>query len=265
MAHVINLTLPLYPYAPISTVWAYDVPFQAEAIREWKHGGAQLEYYQFHTETGTRLLAGARHNPEGPRLGDIDFADIVNREAIVLDIPKNANQEITASDIETCVEREPSFNRGQALLIRTTWGDGEKYAALGEDYVLQSPHFSASGAERLAHVMRDKGSNLLAIDTAFLAGGGRSHMIKEWTSLEPWHRPHWPSREAQTYLRYYSKEKERADWGAGRPLYESGLVVLGLCNTGAIATRYVLLTALPLFVEDSPGAPATVIAKPLFK
>ena len=239
MANVINLTLPLYPYMPVGNVWAYDVPFQVEPIREWEYGGAQLEYYQFNSETGTRLMSRARYDPEAPRIGDVNFADLVDRETIIIDIPKGSNQEITAEEIDNLVVRDTEYKEGQALLIRTGWGDGERYRKLGDDYVLKTPCFSSDGATRLAEVMRDKGSNLLAVDTAYLAGCGRTYMIREWVSIVPWQRPHWPAEEAKIYLRYYTPDKERADWGSARPLYDAGLVLAALCNTCAIKTKHV--------------------------
>ncbi len=261
MAEVINLTLPLYPNVPVGNVWAYDVPFQMEPIRTWEKTGAQLEYYQFHSETGTRLMMRATYDPTAPKVGDLDLGRLLDRPTVVIDIPKGAEDEITARDIEEKVVTDPEYRRGDALLIRTGWGDNERYRELGDDYAIKTPHFCDEGAQRLAEVMREKQTDILAIDVAYIGNCGRTYMVPEWVSLPPWQRPAWPSEQAKIYLRYYTREKIQADWSASRPLHEAGFVLAALANTGAIRSKRILLTAFPLMVQDAPGAPTTVIAK----
>lgn len=247
---------------PLSDIWPFDVPFQMEPIRTWKKGGAQLEYYQFHSETGTRLSTKAKYHADAPGIGAVNFGELVDRETVVVDIPKEADEEIRANEIDQHVASRSDYRAGDALLIRTGWGSQARLRQFGVDYVLRSPRLAPDAVARLCGVLRDKGSNLLAIDTPCLAAHAGAHLRREWVSLPPWQRPHWPSDAARTYLRHYGPDKAREDWGADLPLYEQAQVLLALCDAGAITTRKVLLTALPLFAQDMASAPTTVIVKP---
>jgi len=260
---IVNLTLPLYPDMPVGGgVWPHEMPFQMEPIRTWEKGGAQLEYYQFHTETGTRILTRARHDPAAPGLGALDFADLVDVPAVVVDIEKGADEVLGAAEVERYVSSDGAYREGDGLLIRTGWSDASRCRELGEDFVLKSPRFDDDGARALAGVLRSKRTRLLCIDTTCLVGHGAVHARKEWTSMPTWHRPPWPSDNAKAYLRAYGPKKQFADWGGDRTICDAANVVLAIGGARAITSKRVLLTALPLFVEDAPCVPTTVIAKP---
>lgn len=261
MATVINLTLPIAPDMPVGQVWPHDVPFQMEPIRTYAAGGAQLEYYQFHTETGTRLVTRARHDPNAAGLGGFEFAGLVDRRAVVVDIPKGAGESIESHEIEAAVARAEGYANGDAVLIRTGWGETARCRSLREAFVLQSPRFTVDAARALAAILRDRQSTLVAIDTPCLSSCAQSHAQREWLPVPSWQRPHWPSDIARAYLRQYGRAKAEADWGDDRIILDEANVLLAIGNAGAIRTRHVLLTALPFFAEESPAAPATVIAK----
>jgi kynurenine formamidase len=245
---------------PVGNVWAWDTPVRIEPIVDYSTHGVRIDAISLHSETGTRLMMQATYAPQAPRVGQIDFSRLVNRPTVVIDIPKGPEEEITARDIDEKVARDPDFLPGDALLIRTGWGDNERYRQIGDDYAIRTPHFSDDGSLRLAEVMRTKGTDLLAIDVAYIGNCGRYYMRKEWVTLPPWLRPPWPSEQAKIYLRHYTREKAHADWTASEPLHAAGIVLAALCNTGAIRRKRILLTALPLFLEPCVGAPVTVVA-----
>lgn len=261
MATVINLTLPIAPDMPVGQVWPHDVPFQMEPIRTYAAGGAQLEYYQFHTETGTRLVTRARHDPDAAGLSGVDFAGLVDRRTLVVDVPKGAGELIERREIEEALSRAGGFAEGDAVLIRTGWGETARCRSLGEAFVLQSPRLTVDAAMRLAAILRERRSTLLAIDTPCLSSCALAHAQREWLPVPSWQRPHWPSDIARAYLRQYGPAKVGADWGDDRIVLDAANVLLAIGNASAIRSRYVLLTALPFFAEQSPAAPATVIAK----
>ena len=100
--------------------------------------------------------------------------------------------------------------RGDALLVRTGWGDHGAHTRPGPGYILESSHFSLEGAELLASRMSSAGQDLLLADTA-LIGWPDKHLIPEWCSLEPRPGP-WPSPEAKVYLHLYTEEKMKEDF-----------------------------------------------------
>lgn len=260
MARVINLTLPLYPHMPVGNVWAHDTPVQIEPIVTYEQNEALLEAVSLHSETGTRLMMAACYDPDASKIDEIDLSRLINRPTVVIDIPKGPQEQITAKDVDERVGPDQEYRRGDALLIRTGWGDGERYRKLGDDYAIKTPHFSDDGAYRLADVMKERDTDTLAIDVAYIGNCGRTYMLKEWVSLPPWQRPPWPSPQAKIYLRTYDRSRDEVDWSASRPLHYNGFVLAALCNAGKISRKRIKISALPFFVKGAPGAPVTVVA-----
>ncbi len=62
------------------------------------------------------------------------------------------------------------------------------------------------------------------------------------------------------YLSMYTPDKALPDWAASWPLHANGYIIAALCNLNLITKKRVKLTALPLFIRDSIGAPVTVVA-----
>lgn len=260
----INLTLPLYPFMPVGNVWAWDSPFQKQDITTVEDNGIGFYHMSFHSETGTRLMLRACYDSQAPMIDELDYAALVNRETVVIDIPKRDFEEIVPEDIDRTLAVDPQYLEGDAVMIRTGWGDGERYKVLGDDYCVRSPHFSVTGAERLIEVMEAKGSELFLIDVAYIGNTGEKYMRPEWASRKPWDRPPFPSQQARIYLRYYREDLGKggrsADWAASVPLHEHLSPVAALTNCGAIQKKRIKVTILPLFIEGASGAPCSVIA-----
>ena len=260
MARVINLTLPLYPGMPVGNVWVYDAPFRQEQIASVEKNGGRIDFFSMGSETGTRLMIDATYDTESALIGQLDMSRLVNRETVVINILKQAEEEITVEEIEERVRKDREYRRGDALLIRTGWGDSQRYRKMGDDYAIKTPHFSDESSKKLARIMKEKETDILAIDVAYIGNCAPHYQMPEWVSLPSWQRPPWPSDEAKRYLEKYTPEKAHADWGASEPLHHQGIVLAALCNTGMIRKKRIKLTALPLFAEKAPGAPVTVVA-----
>jgi kynurenine formamidase len=257
---VINLTIPFYPFMPVGNVWPQDPSFRPRPIMTHGEQGVRVDYLAVHSESGTRIMTKATYDPKFPKIGEIDLGQLVDMSTVVVDIPKNAGEEITAADIDERIAADPEYQDGDAILIRTGWGDGERFRKMGDAYTTTTPHFSDAGATRLAEVMRERKTSLFGIDVAYIGNLAPYHMRPEWVDLPPWLRPPFPSEQARTYMRHYTPDKGLKDWSASRPLHGVGSVLAALCNTGNIRTKRVLLTALPLYIEKAPGAPITVVA-----
>lgn len=206
------------------------------------------------------MMTNATYDPTFPKIGEIDLATLTDRSAVIIDIPKKAGEEITDRDIHERVVGDPDYREGDALLIRTGWGNGERYRQLGDEYATTTPHFSDHGARDLATVMREKKTDILGVDVAYIGNLAPYHMRPEWVDLPPWIRPPFPSENARIYMRHYTPEMGRKDWGASRYLHGVGTVLAALCNLDRIRSKHVRLTALPLYVAAAPGAPVTVAA-----
>jgi kynurenine formamidase len=244
---------------PVGNVWAWDVPFQTQRITTIERHGFELFMITMHSETGTRLMPPCLSDPTLPKIDELDLRSLVLRDTLVVDLPKGPGEEITAEDIEMAVV-PAGLGEGEALLIRTGWGDGERYYELGDDYARQTPHFAQSGAERLVAFMKERKSDLLASDIAYYGWGGR-YMLPEWASKPPWERPPFPSPEAIRYLHAYTLEKVRADWGSAA-VFTAGRIMLvaALVNCGALTRQRVKLIILPLKIRGGAAAPCRVVA-----
>lgn len=260
MRRVVNLTLPFYPFMPVGNVWPQDPSFRPKPVMTHEANGARVDWLAVHSESGTRLMTQATYDPTFAKIGQLDLGTLVDMPTVVVDIPKQAGEEIGAEDIDRRVAAEPAYRDGDAILIRTGWGDDERYRRLGDAYTTTTPHFNDHGARRLAEVMRARGTRLFGIDVAYIGNLAPYHMRPEWVDLPPWLRPPFPSEQARTYMRHYTPDKGLRDWSASRPLHGVGSVLAALCNTGRLRDKRVRLTALPLYVEQAPGAPVTVVA-----
>lgn len=257
---IVDLSIPLYDYMPVGNVWAWDVPFTHENITTIEQHGFELWRIVMHSETGTRLMPPVMSDHTLPHIDELDLNTLVDRETLVVDIPKGPREPITAEDIKRYVE-PADFRTGDALLIRTGWGDNQRYYELGDDYTRRTPHFGESGAEALIELMREKKSDLLLSDIAYY-GCGDTYMMPEWSSKPFWERQPFPSDAAKRYMHAYTTEKMKADWGSARALTASGFVMLcaALVDCNKITQPRINVTVLPLKLRGGVASPARIIA-----
>ncbi|WP_162606301.1 cyclase family protein [Jiangella asiatica] len=260
----IDLTLPLYPFMPVGNVWAWDSPFQLAPIMTPDSHGVSAYDMSFHSETGTRLMLAACYADDAPKIDELDYARLVNRPAVVIDIPKGALEAIMPEDIDATLAVDPDVRPGDAVLVRTGWGDGERYRRLGDEYATTTPHFSVAGAERLVEVMREKDLDLMLTDCAYVGGHGKGLQYPEWSSRRPWDRPPFPSDQARIYMRHYVGSRGAGgtgpDFPASVPLHASVSPVAALANCGSVTAKRITVTVLPLYLAGAAGAPCTVVA-----
>jgi len=233
-------------------------------ITSQEHHGLNLYQMSFHSETGTRLMLSACYDEHAADVDELDYRPFINRDTIVIDIPKGEREEILPDDIDATLAQDPDFREGDAVLIRTGWGDNERYRKLGDNYAIKTPHFSVAGAERLVEVMKEKKTDLMLIDVAYIGNAGAKFQYPEWASRKPWDRPPFPSEEARIYMRHYTTERGAGggapDWAASVPLHAALSPVAALANCGAIQKKRIKVSLLPLFIEGASGAPCSVVA-----
>jgi kynurenine formamidase len=261
---ILNLTLPLYPYMPVGNVWAWDSPFRMTPTMSLEKHGVEQYAMSFHSEAGTRLMLGACYDDEAPRIDDLDYTPFVNRETVVVDIPKEADEELMPQDFDRALLDNPDFHDGDAVLIRTGWGRTDRYLEIGDDYARHTPHFSVQGAERLVEIMHARNTNLMLTDCAYVGNLGVGFMYGEWASREPWDRPPFPSDQAKAYMRHYTPERGAGggapDWAASLPLHAGLTPVPALTNCDQITSARIRVTVLPLMLDRAEGASCTVFA-----
>jgi kynurenine formamidase len=212
------------------------------------------------TESGTALLLPAQFAAfrRTRRLHEVTAPELVLRETAVVDVPCGPREEIGAAALATGLAAA-DFRDGDALLVRTGWGDGAPHARGHDGYLLKTPHLGLEGAAYLVEALRARQSDLLLLDTA-LVGYPAAHLIPEWTTLRP--RPAcWPSEAARAYLAGYLEREVLADWAVDFRLAEAGIMtVRRLVNCGALQERRCRLIVAPLALVRGVGAPCRVVA-----
>jgi kynurenine formamidase len=255
----IDLTLPLYDFMPVGNVWAWDVPFQTETITKDSHNGYELTMITMFSETGTRLMIRAMQDPDAPKVHELPLETLMMRDAVVVDLPYGADHEVTASDIERAFDRVEIY-KNDAILLRTGWGDNERWVQLGDDYARTAPHVSKEGAEKLVEIMKAHDSDLVGTDMPYW-GGGRKYQLCEWASKPAWERNPFPSTEAKRYLANYTLEKAYEDFPSPNILNSADVMYIGaMCNLGALSTPRVKISVLPLKIQGARGATCRVVA-----
>jgi kynurenine formamidase len=259
MAKWIDLTLPLYDYMPVGNVWAWDVPFQSEPITRDSFTGYELTKITMFSEAGTRLMIRAMQDPDAPRVDQLPLDTLMMRDAVVFDVPCGKDYAINAADVDRAASKA-DLRRGDAIIIRTGWGDNQRWVEIGDDYARTAPYVSNEAAERLVAIMKANGSELTGSDVPYW-GGGRKYQLPEWGSKPAWERHPFPSIQAKRYLAQYDKKKAYEDFGSPHILNSADVMYLGaMCNLGAITAKRVKLSVLPLKIQGARGATCRAVA-----
>lgn len=255
----IDLTLPLYDFMPVGNVWAWDVPFQSTPITQFDKNGYELTMITMHSEAGTRLMIQAMTHEHAPRVDQLDLKEFVWRDCVVVDAPCGIDGMLTPADIDRAFEGA-DFRDGDAVLIRTGWGDDERWTKLGDDYARRTPHVGKAAAERLAEILKAKNCNLVGADVAYW-GRGDKYQRPEWADKPAWERDPFPSIRAKRYLASYTNEKALADWQSPRVMTDNNINFIGaMANLGSLQQRRFKLIVLPLKIQGARGATCRCVA-----
>ena len=212
------------------------------------------------SETGTCLTLPSEYADfrKTPRLHEVLVEKLLLRATSVVDIAKQDHQEITETEVKQAIEKT-RFPKGNALLLRTGWGDRGIQCEPGSRYILASPHLSVGAAELLASFMVGRESDLLLTDMGWI-GRPDKHLIPEWCSLFPRPGP-WPSPEAKIYLQLYSPEKVKDDFAAEFILAKAGIMtVKRLVHCGAVISERPRIIVSPLHIVRGVSSTCRVIA-----
>ncbi len=192
-----------------------------------------------------------------PRLDELPVEKLVLRPTTIVAIPKGEGDEITRTDVEKALDTcRPA--KGDALLLRTGWGDRPYHEFEGGAYVLQSPRFSLEAARYLGESLQASDSDLLLVDTALLGWPG-NHLIPEWCSMLP--MPPVESGEARMYLHLYNTDKTKADFAVEMEFARLGIMtVRKLVHCGQIKKPKAKIIVAPLQIVRGVASTCRVVA-----
>lgn len=258
MTKIIDCTLPLYDYMPVGNVWAWDVPFQTQPITTDEVNGYELTMITMFSETGTRLMIKAMQDPTAPRVHELPLDQLVNQDTVIVDAPCEIGQMLTPEDIERAFEGV-DFREGDAVIVRTGWGNDKRWEKIGDDYARKTPFFSKEAAQKLVDIMKANNSDLVGTDVAYW-GRGDKYQLPQWASKPAWERNPFPSIEAKRFLAQYTKEKAYADFQSPYVMNSNNMMYIGaMCNLDQITKKRVKMTVLPMKLQGARGATCNVI------
>jgi len=256
----IDLSMPLWEGMPVTSTFPFNTHFRLEYSWTYEKNGYIMYGITLDTEGGTCFMQPSQHvkYKDGRKLDELPMEKLILRDTVVLTVPKKEMEAINVADIDKALDKA-DFREGDVVLLRTGWGDGEKYFKMGDDYVLKTPHYLKEAADRLAERLAKKKCDIFISDTALL-GYPKKHLIPEWCSRKP--RPeNYPSKEAKKYLETYTSDKVKEDWGAFEAFPRNGITACKCAvNCGAIRRERVKLIILPLKLRGLPSSPCRIVA-----
>ncbi|MGW0507180.1 cyclase family protein [Micromonospora sp. NPDC003241] len=255
----VNLTRPITTESPAGSFFPWEAPYRTEEIATLTYNGANLFHITMGSGSATRLLGPALGSPTGATVDQLPPQRLLGRAAVVLSCPVAPGGEISADAVRAALD-DADLRTGDAVVLATGWGDDpDRFADAA--YYLDGPYLSVAAAQLLVERLRANSSDLLLTDCLYLDRPGGDHARTEWTALQPWLRPAYPSDAATIYLHHYRPDKVRHDWAATLALTESIWTVAGLVGCGALAGRRIRLTLAPLNVQGVGEVPCTVVAQ----
>ncbi|HEY7280166.1 MAG TPA: cyclase family protein, partial [Actinomycetota bacterium] len=211
-------------------------------------------------ETGTHISLPAQFSEfrTRARIHEIEPERLTLRETAVVELPAGEEHEIGAGEIDAALDAA-DVRDGDAVIIRTGWGDRVAEFRGGDRYLWRSPFLGVEGARRLGERLNQADSDLVLLDTAVVGLPAR-HVIPEWGRLWPRPRP-WPSEAAWAYLASYTPDRVMDDWAADHALAAAGVMVVSrVVGCGALPAGRVRIIVAPLCQVRGVGATCRVVA-----
>ncbi|MBI2288715.1 MAG: cyclase family protein [Chloroflexi bacterium] len=230
---IIDLTAPLFEGQPgmvgfggCRTSPTWPQPFVATETRSWDPDGSRFHVYTIFCEPGTRFILASfrKEYRDGPTIEKIPVEKLMLRDAVVIDIPKRDDEIVQTEELEAAFKKAP-VKKGDALIIRTGWGDDGRHYKIGNLYKENSPHFNVASGNKLMELMEQNGSDLWTYDMESMSG-----------------------LDKKTFTR-------------GGFTIRAGMIAIGgVINCGAITKPRVKLIILPLKAKGGHMAPCSIVA-----
>ncbi|MBI4188012.1 MAG: cyclase family protein [Chloroflexi bacterium] len=175
---IIDLTMPYYNGQPgmygfegCKAAPTWPEAFKVTETMSYEPSGMRFHVYTVMCEPGTRFILASfmKAYKNEATLDTVPLTDIILRDAVILDIPKGDDEIIQAGELEAAFKKAP-VKKGDALIIRTGWGDNQRYFKMGRLFQDNSPHFNAASADKLVELLEKNGSNLWTYDVESMSG-----------------------------------------------------------------------------------------------
>ncbi len=230
---IIDLTFPLYNGMPtgygsksFKTHSLWPDSFKMTETMSYEPHGIRFHVYTIFCEIGTKFILASfkKDFKDEATLDTVDLNKLIFRDAVVIDIPKRDDEIVEADEFEVAFNKTP-YQKGDALLIRTGWGDNQRYFKLGHLFRENSPHFNDGSAQKLMDIMGKNGTDIFLWDLCAFSG----------------------------------LDKKRGTRGS-YPTRSGMMSVGGIVNCGAITKPRVKLIIMPLKVKGGHMSPCSVVA-----
>ena len=144
---------------------------------------------------------------------------------VIIDLPKGEDEIVEAGELEAAFKKAP-VKKGDALLIRTGWGNDDRYLTMGADYVDKGPRYRLSSADKLMDLLVKNERVIWLYDHPNMTG----------------------------------TDKKTGENLRGFTIRAGLIAICGIVNANAITKPRVKLVALPIKVMGGHMGPVQVIA-----
>ena len=115
------------------------------------------------------------------RVHELELDRLLLRDTTIVSVDVSDTPEIDLARVKAALEGI-TIGAGDAVLLRTGWGDDVTRFKGTARYVLDSPYLTADAAEHLGQVMRARVCDVLVVDTA-LVSRPSAHLVPQWARM----------------------------------------------------------------------------------
>ena len=254
MANVVTDPYSGLQFVELSHLWDHGVPSypgdpDVRMVRGVKHAQHGVLAWRITTvmNTGTHMNAPLAYIQKGADLASIDPTTFFGN-GVILDIPKNNWEQITAEDIKAAT---PAIEAGDIVVICTGWN--AKYSDALE-YFGEAPGLTKDAAEYLVQA----GAKMVAVDTPFVDSPLATHM-----------GPHRGGPQMKRLVAEYAKatggdaKKDFPELNiAARTLTGAGMPIIKQVggDVDSVKGRRATLAAIPWKFEHGEACPVRMVA-----
>lgn len=145
--------------------------FKMEETRSYDADGSSMHVFTMPSPTNTRFITASfrKEFKDEATLDTVDLNKLILRDTVIIDVPKGAEGLIEPEELEAAFNKAP-VQKGDALLLRTGWGDDERYFKIGHDFREKSPKYTRPAGVKLMELLEKNESDLWLYDNCDMGG-----------------------------------------------------------------------------------------------
>ena len=271
---IVDLSMPIWEGAGYGEVLPFtNTPVRLFEYMVYERHGMRRTLLKLDGETGSPFMVPTQNAPHSfvplqpdPlytwTLSDIPLDRLLLRDTAILDIPAEADHEITPDEVQEALART-DFRPGDELLLRTGWGTLERAYGMGIEYWVHSPSLRHDAGVVLAEAIEAKGSSIFITDAGLVnppSVQGHDWFMGDHPEV-PLPRP-WPSAEARERRMDLGRRTHASPVPSSYGFLIRKTIACCKClvNCDQLPAGRVKLLILPLLIRQGGASPARFFA-----